>query len=174
MAERFLRRHGGPAAELPAVKMMFTLWAHTCWLPLSDTPQRGSAICLRVALSNSPVTGRRDKRWNFLKRGQMFGLTAHSSHAFLRCHFEHVTLGIVVSMTYLIALRIWFRISAPALLCGLSMFSLFFKEHAWSIHSKLSNWVDGSLGREIFLFCSLSSEGQCSQTSQYCAKQACN
>ncbi|KAA8593964.1 hypothetical protein FQN60_004798 [Etheostoma spectabile] len=39
-----------------------------CWLLSSDTPQRGSAICLRVALSSSPVTGSRDNHWNSLQK----------------------------------------------------------------------------------------------------------
>lgn len=48
--------------------MAFTLWAQICWLPSSDTPQRGSDICLRVAPSSSPVTGSRDNHWKSLQR----------------------------------------------------------------------------------------------------------
>lgn len=65
--DRFLR-----LCARPAVKMVFTLWAQICWLPSSVTPQRGSAICLKVALSSSPVTGRRDNHWNSLQRGETF------------------------------------------------------------------------------------------------------
>ena len=48
--------------------MAFTLWAQICWLPSSETPQRGSDICLRVAPSSSPVTGSRDNHWKSLQR----------------------------------------------------------------------------------------------------------
>lgn len=52
------------------LKTSRTLWSHSCWLPWSDTPQRGSDICLRVALSSRPVTGSLDRRWKLLLRGQ--------------------------------------------------------------------------------------------------------
>lgn len=63
--ERLLRSCCG---GLCPVKMKFTLWAQICWLPSSDTPQRGSAIRSRVALSSLPVMGRRDNHWNSLRR----------------------------------------------------------------------------------------------------------
>lgn len=66
--ERFLRLRLCPPANLVPVKMAFTLWAQICWLPSSDTPHRGSDICLTVALSSSPVTGSRDSHWNSLQR----------------------------------------------------------------------------------------------------------
>ena len=62
-AERLLRRCG----HLFPVKMALTLRAQTCWLPSSDTPQRGSDICLRVAPSSSPVMGSVDNHWKLLQ-----------------------------------------------------------------------------------------------------------
>lgn len=71
--ERFLRLRGGPAAALLPVKMALTLRAQVCRLPSSDTPQRGSVICLSVAPSSSPVTGSRDNHWKPLQReGSVF------------------------------------------------------------------------------------------------------
>lgn len=58
-----LRRRCRP---LLPVRIALTLWAQISWLPSSDTPQRGSDICLMVALSSWPVTGSRDSHWKSL------------------------------------------------------------------------------------------------------------
>lgn len=76
--------------------MAFTLWAQICWLPSSDTPQRGSDICLRVAPSSSPVTGSLDNHWKLLQEEEeMFawcscwtGFSARSQRPYHLKYFE--------------------------------------------------------------------------------------
>lgn len=78
-AERLARR-------LFPVKMALTLWAQFSWLPSSDTPQRGSDIRLRVALSSSPVMGSLDNHWKLLQRDKSCRtpsdkMISHGSHS---------------------------------------------------------------------------------------------
>lgn len=98
------------------VKMAFTLWAQICRLPSSDTPQRGSDICLRVALSSSPVTGSLDSHWKLLQkemRDEMCHLGWVSLEGFLsemlQQHMLNTGKGWICNTNHEGILKVWWK-----------------------------------------------------------------